>query len=268
MRHRMIGIVLYYGLQGVDRIAGFAAANLDITFEDQRVFVVWLCFQVLVVQLAGFIQTVFQDQQLNEVLLDHRVFVMVAIQNFILGRCLVDIAVVVVVIAQHAIAFGIIGEILFRLAKEFLGLLGLVLGHVQASQRESRIGVIRCGFNGFLEPLFGLGKSATGLVELAQVELRVDRFGIEFGSLLEACLRRVPLFAVDLEQTEVQKRIGPLGIKVDRFAHVCQRVRDVARSSIVVGSRDIKVGVRLFLRQDIQVIFGFVKLTSRNQQVG
>jgi len=64
-------------LQGVDGVAGLAAANFDLALVDLGVFVVRVLFQDLVIQLAGFVGTVFQDEQLNIIFLDQHVVAMI-----------------------------------------------------------------------------------------------------------------------------------------------------------------------------------------------
>src|SRR5208283_5959716 len=80
-----------------------------------------------VIQLAGIVNPVGQDQQLNVILLNHHVLGMVLIKRGILGGGFVELVIAIVKASEHAVALGIIREILFRLTQEFLGLAGLVL---------------------------------------------------------------------------------------------------------------------------------------------
>ncbi len=196
MRYRIIGIILQHRLQGVDGVVGLAATKLDLALVNLGVGVIGLRLHDFVIQLTGIVEPVFQNQKLNVILLDHHVLGMVLIQRAVFGGGFVELVVSKIKVTQHAVAYGIIREILLRLAQEFLGLTRLVLGHVQGGKREPGVRVVRCGVNRPPERLLGVGKSPASLIEIPQRDQRIGGLGIQFHRLLEIHLRRVPLLPV------------------------------------------------------------------------
>src|SRR5580698_5314754 len=142
MGNCVVGIILQYRLQGVDGVVRLTAADLDFALIDLSILVVGPNFYDLVIQLAGFIELVFQDEQLNVIFLDHQVFGMVLRKNGIFRRGFIELIVGVIEVAQHAVAHGIGGKIFLRLPQEFFSLSGLVLSRKETGQREPGIGIL------------------------------------------------------------------------------------------------------------------------------
>ncbi len=65
MCHGVPGFVLQHALQGVDGGARFATVNLNLAFADQRIGVIRRGFEDLVIQPSGFVDLIFQDEELN-----------------------------------------------------------------------------------------------------------------------------------------------------------------------------------------------------------
>src|SRR5579864_1343251 len=88
----VIRIVLELILQGLSRVTGVTAAELNLSAVDQAFTVVGIAGENSIIQLAGFVQAVFQDEQLNVILLDLQIFGMVVIDGAVFGSGFVEIA--------------------------------------------------------------------------------------------------------------------------------------------------------------------------------
>src|SRR5208282_2290718 len=219
--------------------------------------------------LASIVEPLFQDQQLNVVFLDQHILGVVPIQHGILVQGFVVLAIGIVEIAQHAVARGIIREILLRLAQEFLGLRELVLRHVQAGQRNPGRGIVGGGGNGPPERLLRLGKPPASLIEVTERDQRIRGLGTQFDRFLEIPFRRLPLLPAHLEHSQIQIRVGTAGIQFDGFLQVRQRSRGVIHTGVVVGTCDVDVGiVGLFLHEHIEMLLRVIELMAKDQQVG
>ena len=269
MRHGVIGIILQHGLQRIDGVVGLAAAKLDLALVNLGVGITRPCLHDFIIQLASLVEPVLQDQQLDVILLGHHVLGVGLIQRGILVGGFVELVIGKIEIAKHAVAHGIIREILLRLTQEILGLTELVLGHVEAGERDRGVGIVRCGLNGAPEPLLSLGKSPASLVEVPQREQRVRGLGTQFDRFLETFLRVVPLLRAHLEHSQIQIGVGTDGIQLQRLLQVRQRGRGVIHASVVVGPRDVDVGVvGLLIHEQIEMLLGVIELTTEDQQIG
>ena len=164
---------------------------MHLSFVDQALHVVTVRLEDLIVQLAGLVNTVFQNQELNVILFDLKIFWMIAVERSVISGGFVEIAGGKIEITQHAIVFGNVGEISPGLAQEGFRLILLALLHEQAHQRGAWRRTLRIHYDGVLELLFGFRQTVAGLEEAAQSQLRVHGFRIDFRGLLEVDLRLV-----------------------------------------------------------------------------
>src|SRR5580658_10438423 len=116
-----------------------AAANLNLSAIDEGVGVVSIAGKDRVVEFGRFVQAVFQDEQLNVILLNLQVFRMVVINRAIFGGGFVEVAGGEIEVAQHAVASGVVGESGLYLLEECLGLSFLSLRDVEAGERGGRV---------------------------------------------------------------------------------------------------------------------------------
>src|SRR5208282_6347840 len=100
MGYAIVGIVLQDRLQGVDGVIVLAAETLDLSLENLGALIIRLGLQELIVQLAGFVETVFQDQELNVICLDQQVPGMIVMERSVLLGGLVDLVRAPIEIAE------------------------------------------------------------------------------------------------------------------------------------------------------------------------
>src|SRR5271167_1843500 len=119
--------------------------NLNLALVEKGVGVLRVGLKNFGVEFAGIFQLIFQDQQLQVVLLDLKIFGMVAIKAGVFGDGLVEVAAGVVEIAQHAVALGIIGEIQLGMTEELFSVGLAALGDVKAGKISAEAGILRIG---------------------------------------------------------------------------------------------------------------------------
>ena len=118
----IVRIVAERTLQRVNGAVGIILAELHLTLVDEGIHVVGVGLEDLVVQFGGFVEAVLENQELDVVLLDLKIFGMIAVEGSVLGGGLVEIAGGEVEVAEHAITFPVVGEISLGLTQESFGL--------------------------------------------------------------------------------------------------------------------------------------------------
>src|SRR4029077_4465717 len=68
--HAIVGIVPQRTLEGINSSIGVTLTKLYLPAIDQTLYIVRIGLQNFIVQLGSFVETVFQDQELDVVLLN------------------------------------------------------------------------------------------------------------------------------------------------------------------------------------------------------
>ena len=202
VRDGVIGIVLQRGLQTLDRLLGVSLGNFDLPAVNQSFDVVGRVFQNFIIEFAGFIQAVLEDEQLNVVLLHLQVFRMVVVKRTVLGNGVVEIAGREIKVAEHAVADWVIGKILFRLLQKCFRFRFLSLGQQKASHGGAGFRILGIDVHGVAKLLFRFRESAARLVIGAQSQLRPHLLRIYLHGLLEVQLGGVGLIATHLQKSQ------------------------------------------------------------------
>src|SRR5450631_3466479 len=127
MGQGVIRVVLDDSLEGSDGIGGMTGSILDLGAIDQRIAVVGERFQNVVVELAGFLQAIFQNEQFGIVLFYLPVHRMVTGQQSVFVHGLVYGAGGEVEVAQHTVGVRVIRQITLRLLQNVFRFVFLVL---------------------------------------------------------------------------------------------------------------------------------------------
>src|SRR5258708_32060276 len=159
---------------------------------------------------------------------------MVSVERTVFGDGAVDVPGGVK-IAEHPIAFRIVGQVFLGLAQEGFGLVPLALLHQQTNQRSARSWILGIDRNGMSELRLGFGKTVARLIESAQRELRVSGFRIDFGCLFEIIFGLVWEVGAELKQRELQVGLGAVGIECDRLFHFLHSGAKILLAGVVAG---------------------------------
>src|SRR6202030_303226 len=178
MCHGVLRIIAQRVLQRVSRAAGIVTAELQLALEHKSIHIAGVGLQDFVVQFRGFVETVFQNQKLDVVFLDLRIFWMIVVEGSVFSDGFIEFARGEIEVAEHAIAFPIIRKILLGLTQEGLDLVFLAL--LQEEPNISGAGNRTFGIHidGVLEFLFRFGKAVARLIKAGPCPLSIYRPGV------------------------------------------------------------------------------------------
>src|SRR5215472_5340246 len=111
VRNSVVGVVLQRIFQRVDGVIHVPVADLNLAAVNQGFGIVGVGFQYFVIQLAGLIPAVFQNEQLDVVLLRLQVVRVILVNRGIFGSGFVQVPGGEVEIAQHAVSHRVVGQI-------------------------------------------------------------------------------------------------------------------------------------------------------------
>src|SRR5579863_3613738 len=146
--YAIIGIVLEHVLQSLGGFSGLSFTKLNLPTIDKRVVVTGIAGEDRIRQLAGLVETVFQNEQLNVVLLDLRIFWMIMKNCCVFRDGLIEIAGGEIKVAEHAIAHRIVGKFTLDLLEKCLGIGFLALRNIKTGDTGRRIRIFRIKIHG------------------------------------------------------------------------------------------------------------------------
>src|ERR1700723_415900 len=158
--YAIIGIVLERVLQSLRGVSGLSFAKLNLSAVNEGVVVTGVVGEDRIGEPACLVQAVFQDEQLNVVLLDLVVFRMVMKHCRVFGDGFVEIAGGEIKVAQHTVADGVVEKLVLDLLEERFRVGLLPLRYIKTSERGRRGGVLGIKIQGMAQFLFALGKAA------------------------------------------------------------------------------------------------------------
>ena len=153
--------------------------------------------------------------------------------------------------------------------KEGLDLGLLALSHQQTNQRSARTGILGVHIDGVLELLFRFGRAVTRLVKAAQGQLRIHCLRTCISSLLKVGLSLVGKIGAQLQQCQIEVRLGAIGIGSNPLLHFLHGRAQVILGGVKVCPSLMRIRtVGLFFAQDIQVNLSLLQVSCGDKQVG
>src|SRR5580692_1542671 len=269
VRGGVLGIVLDQLLQRGERVAGVAVANLNLAGVEQSLVVVGALFQKAVVQRAGFVESIAENEELDVIVLDLGIFGMCFEEAGVLGSRADDVSIGEIKVAEHAVAGGIRREITLDLLQEFFRLIFLAFGDVEARDGGAQLGILRVGLDGGIELTLGIAKLAAKLIEIAQHRVWVARLRIHLDRLLETGFGQIRLIVFHLHQRKVEIRIPVAGIERDGFLHLRDRLGKIRLRGQQRAGEKISSGiVWLFLQKKIGLFLRQIQSAGGDQELG